>query len=204
MTNPPQSSDDPLPGPGGEREDRTAGSAPQPQPHGAPGGPPGYGPPPQQGYGPPPQQGYGQPPGYGAPPQPGYGPPPQPGYGPPYGQPPQYGPPYGQPSPGAGRTLSVGLIAAVTAGIVALIALVVVLSLTLSSRVLDPAAVERDVAGQFEEREGVAIDLTCGDDMKVDAGATYECSGTTADGEDVTLQIRIDDEDAATYTWSEP
>ena len=40
--------------------------------------------------------------------------------------------------------------------------------------------------------------------MTVDAGATYECTGTTADGEDVTLQIPITDEDSAAYTWTEP
>ena len=32
------------------------------------------------------------------------------------------------------------------------------------------AAVERDVAEQFEEREGVAIDLTCDEEMRVETG----------------------------------
>ena len=66
--------------------------------------------------------------------------------------------------------------------------------LALQSTVLDPAAVERDVAAQFEQREGVAIELHCADDMEVKKGATYECTGTTADGESVTLQIAITDE----------
>jgi hypothetical protein len=85
-----------------------------------------------------------------------------------------------------------------------LIALVVVLVMSLQSTVLDPAAVERDVAAQFQEREGVAVDLDCADDMEVVKGATYECSGTTADGESVTLRIAITDEDSAAYTWTEP
>src|ERR687894_2425211 len=93
----------------------------------------------------------------------------------------------------------VGLIAAVTAVILLVIAGVVVGVMTLQSRVLDPAAVERDVAAQFEEREGVAIDLSCDDEMTVEPGTTYECTGTTDDGEDVTLEIRIEDEDSATY-----
>jgi hypothetical protein len=92
----------------------------------------------------------------------------------------------------------------VTAGLLVLIAGAVVLALSLSSTVLDRNAVERDVAAQFEEREGVAIDLDCAEEMKVESGATYECTGTTADGEDVALRIAITDEDTAAYTWTEP
>jgi hypothetical protein len=40
--------------------------------------------------------------------------------------------------------------------------------------------------------------------MKVESGATYQCTGTTADGEDVLLHIAITDEDSAAYTWTEP
>jgi hypothetical protein len=76
--------------------------------------------------------------------------------------------------------------------------------LSLQSTVLDPTAVERDVAAQFEEREGVAVELSCPGEMTVESGSSYECTGTTADGEDVTLQIRIEDEDSAAYTWTEP
>jgi hypothetical protein len=172
--------------------------------YGQPGhGQPGYG---QPGYG---QPGYGQP-GYG---QPGYG---QPGYGQPptgqqYGAPGQpYGPPYpgaplhGAPQHGAPPKSKAGLIAAVTAIVLALIAGAVVLIMSLQSTVLDPAAVERDVAAQFEERHGVAIDLSCAEEMEVDQGASYECTGVTADDEDVTLRITITDEETAAYTWTEP
>jgi hypothetical protein len=75
--------------------------------------------------------------------------------------------------------------------------------MSLQSTVLDPAAVERDVAAQFQEREGVAIELDCADDMEVAADATYECTGTTADGESVKLRIAVTDEDSAAYTWTE-
>jgi hypothetical protein len=72
----------------------------------------------------------------------------------------------------------------------------------LSATILDRAAVERDVAAQFEEREGVALDLTCDQRMIVRPGADYECDGTTADGEDVEIRIEIRDEDGG-YTWAE-
>jgi len=193
--------------------------APTPQPtYGAP--TPAYGQNPPYGQAQPGQ--YGQPP-YGQP-QPGqYG---QPAYGQPqpygqaqpgpygYGQPqpqPQYGtPPYGAPGQqfgqqaGPAEKSKVGLIALVTGGLLVVIALVVVLVMSLQSTVLDPAAVERDVAAQFQEREGVAVDLDCADDMEVVEGATYECTGTTADGESVTLRIAISDADSAVYTWTEP
>ena len=90
-----------------------------------------------------------------------------------------------------------------TGVLLVLIAAVVVLVMTLQSTVLDPAAVERDVAAQFQEREGVAIDLDCPDRMDVVQGATYECTGTTADGESVTLRIAITDANSAAYTWTE-
>ena len=79
---------------------------------------------------------------------------------------------------------------------------IVVLSLTLGGKVLNRAAVQRDVAQQFEQHEGVAIQLTCVRTMKLVEGATYPCQGTTADGDNLTVQIRITDADKADYTWS--
>jgi hypothetical protein len=178
----------------------------------APGGsggtpPPGYGPPQgQPGYGPP-QPGYGPPQG-----QPGYGPRPygQPYGGQPYGQPgygvPPYGqPPYGQPSPGDGTgsrkshlRLYLGL-----ATLAGLLVLAVVLARLLGDTVLDRGAVERDVAEQFQDTYGVAVDLSCPAEMTVESGAVYECTGTTAEGEDITLEIRITDVVRAEYSWKE-
>jgi Domain of unknown function (DUF4333) len=190
----------PAPAPYGQPGTGQPGAG-QPQPYGRPTPGPGYGPPPPQ-YGQPaaqPWQGYGQPP-YG---QPGYGQPPyaqppyaQPGYGPQYGMP---GQPYGPP-----RKSKAGLIAGLTGLALLLVLGVVVAVVALQSTVLDPAAVERDVAAQFEQREGVAIDLSCPEDMEVEQGESYPCGGVTADGEEVTLQITITDEDTAAYTWTEP
>lgn len=166
-------------------------------------------PPGVQPYGPAAAQ-YGQQPGtgaagqerpYGAP-QP-YGRP-QP-YGPQF-PPPQYGPP-GSFAPGSGATrpkksrlrLLLGL-----AALALLLVIAMVLADALGPTVLDRAAVERDVAVQFEERHGVAIDLTCDEQMLLETGGTYECTGVTADRERVTLQIEVTDENFATYTWTEP
>jgi hypothetical protein len=170
----------------------------------APGQPWGQDPP----YGSPPpryaQDPYGQPPPYGRPAP--YGPPPQYGQQPPYG-PPQY-PGYGVPGqfgppPPAPRS-RVGLIAVLTGVALLVVAAVAVLVMTLQSTVLDAASAERDVAAQFEQREGVSIDLDCPSDMKVEAGASYTCTGTTADGESVTLRLSITDPRTAAYTWTEP
>ncbi len=96
-----------------------------------------------------------------------------------------------------------GLVAALVALVVAA-GVAVLLFVLLSYEQLDPGAVEREVAAQFQDREAVPIDLSCPADMRVEQDATYECTGTTEDGEDVTLQITITDEDTAAYTWTEP
>jgi hypothetical protein len=162
-------------------------------------------------------------PGYG--PTPPYGPPAQPYGSQPYGDQPygrrpdagqQYGgplyagQPYGAPGqpfgppPGPQPKSRVGLIAILTAVALLVIAAVVVLVRAQQATVLDASSAERDVAAQFEQREGVAVDLTCPDDMKIRAGATYECRGKTADGESVTLRLTITDVKSTAYSWAEP
>ncbi len=162
---------------------------PSPGPHGGP--PPRYQPPPGGPYGPP----------WGGQPAPG-----QPPYrvgSPQYGQPqygqPQYGQPqYGQPPRRSRRGLVAGIVVPAVLLLVA-----VVLARLFADTVLDPERVESDVAAQFEQIEGVAIVLTCDDEMQVEQGADYECTGTTADGEEVTLRIVNTDETDASYTWEE-
>jgi len=124
----------------------------------------------------------------------------QPQYGQPqHGQPWQQSP-YGPPAPQ--RRSRRGLVAGIVVPAVLLL-VAVVLARVFADTVLDTSAVEDDVAAQFEEIEGVAIDLTCDDEMQVEQGADYECTGTTADGEEVTLRIVITDETDASYTWEE-
>ena len=210
MTTPPQGEHEQHPD--GQPADDRAGAWPDDDPHAtrpAPAWePPRPGPGSEYGQGAPPAGTpfYG-PPGSAVPQQ--YG---QPQYGPPQYPAPQYGqqgqfghpaygpPPYGPPA----RKSRAGVIAAVVGGVLLLAAVVVALVLTQQTTVLDRAAVERDVAAQFEEREGVALDLECAEEMTVDEGATYACTGTTDQGEDVTLRIAITDEQEAAYTWGAP
>lgn len=109
-----------------------------------------------------------------------------------------YGSGYPSAPPKKSRTpLWIGL------GVLLLLAAVaVVLFLTLSKEILDPASVQTDVAAQFEDQEGVSIELNCPADMEVVVGNTYECTGTTADSEEVTLVIEISAENGD-YTWQE-
>ena len=73
-----------------------------------------------------------------------------------------------------------------------------------SPTVLDPAAVERDVAAQFEEREGVAIELSCADEMTVERRdlRVHRHHGRRRGRSP--CRSRIADEDSAAYTWTEP
>jgi hypothetical protein len=114
-------------------------------------------------------------------------------------------PPSVQEEDTSARKPSARVVAAGAGAVLLLLAvLVVVLAMTLGSTVLDRAAVERDVAAQFEELEGVAVDLNCPDEMRTESGAEYTCTGRTAEGEEVTLVIAITDPPAdAKYTWTE-
>jgi hypothetical protein len=160
-------------------------------PYGRPPGPSGYGPP---GYGQQPYPSYAQPalgPGPAQQPAP-------PAQGP-YGPPPPWQP--GTPAAPPDRTRK-RLIRALELVGLAIAVGVATLVYVLSSTVLDRAAVESAVSTQFEEREGVALDLECDERMIVEPGKDYECEGTTADGEDVQIVISVTDENGA-YTWAE-
>ncbi len=145
-------------------------------------------------YGPPGPYGgqYGQQPGqYGAPGQFGQ----QPGQ---FGQPGGYGQPYGQPAPP--RKSRTGPLIG-TALAVVVIGAAIVLALLLGQNVLDADRAESDIAEQFTQTFGVGIEVSCDEEMVVEDGATYECTGTTEDGEDVTIDVAITDEESAAYTW---
>jgi len=198
MTNPPEGRD--VPGGGEPATERPVWTTEPVQPYRQPTAPQPA--PPQYAA---PQYG---PPQYGAP---QYGPP---QYGPPpYGPPPSaYGPgawPYGPPTGAPPRKSRRGLFA-VLAGVLVLVIggavlLVALLDPTLlGGTVLDAGAVERDVAAQFQQRAGVAVQLNCPSDMTVDKGAVYTCTGTTAQGENIRLKITVTDATTAAYTWTEP
>ena len=159
--------------------------------------PPAYG---QPGYGQPgyQQPGYGQP-GYGQPgyQQPGYG---QPGYGQPgYGQPGWSGP---VPAPKKSRTpLIAGIVALVVVVVVALL-LILPTPIGLGKTLFDNQAMAADIATQYQNEFGIGIDVTCPAGEEVRAGSTFSCTGKTADGDDVTLAIKVTN-GSGDYTWSE-
>lgn len=68
-------------------------------------------------------------------------------------------------------------------------------------RGLDRAAVEREVAAEFEARDGVGLDLECPEGMVVASGEVHVCDGTTSDGEQVTVGIQISDDLDGSYEW---
>ncbi len=85
---------------------------------------------------------------------------------------------------------------------VALVVAVVALVRAVGPGELDPAAVERDVAARFEEREGVALDLHCPDDMPRESGGVFLCRGSTAEGGRLVVEIQIaDPTDDVAYHW---
>jgi hypothetical protein len=84
---------------------------------------------------------------------------------------------------------------------VVIIGVAIALALLLGQDVLDAGRAESDIAEQFTETFGVGVEVSCDQEMVVENGATYECSGTTDDGEDVTIEVAITDEDSAAFTW---
>ena len=137
------------------------------------------------------------PPSYGA--QPGYGAPQQSGYPGQQGPGQGYGSGYPSAPPKKSKTV---LWVAVGAAVIVAAVVFVLVRFVLVTEILDPAKVQEDVAAQFEDQEGVSIELNCPSDMVVEVGRTYECTGTTADSEDVTLVIEISAENGD-YTWQE-
>jgi hypothetical protein len=141
-------------------------------------------------------------------PPPRYGPP---SSGPPSSGPPSSGPPFSGPSapgeeqpapPRSRRPLLLAGIGLVVAAAAAVVALTLLDPAPFGGTVLDRGAVERDVAGQFQQREGVAVTLTCPQQMEVRTGGSYRCTGTTATGERVPIRIVVTDASRAAYSWS--
>ena len=71
---------------------------------------------------------------------------------------------------------------------------------------LDSGSVEREVAAEYEERIGVAVEVRCPDEMPVASGEVYACEGTRTDGAVIYVEIQIADpgEDADYRWWTPP
>jgi hypothetical protein len=126
---------------------------------------------------------------------------------PPEHRPSPYGPPVSldeEPArpPRSHRRLLLAGIALVVVAAAAVVALAVLDPTLFGGTVLDRGAVERDVAGQFQQREGVAVTLSCPEEMALVAGGSYRCTGTTATGERVPIRIVVTDAARAGYSWT--
>ena len=106
--------------------------------------------------------------------------PPSPQYGPP-------APPYGAPAPGFGqppapRRRTGAIVGAVVAAVLLLGGLAVGALLLFGTRTLNTTEAEREVARVTEEQAGVApTDISCPEDIKAQAGATFSCSASLED-----------------------
>lgn len=71
---------------------------------------------------------------------------------------------------------------------------------------LDAATVEREVATEYEGRTGVAVEVSCPEEMPSNSGEVYACEGARADGDVVSIEIQIADpgEDSDYRWWTPP
>ena len=71
---------------------------------------------------------------------------------------------------------------------------------------LERTTVEREVAAEYEERIGAAVEVRCPDEMPVASGEVYACEGTRTDGAVIYVEIQIADpgEDADYRWWTPP
>ena len=134
-----------------------------------------------------PSDGYGQQPGYD---QARYG-----GYD-------QNQPAYGQPawsSPAPPKSGGNARIIILVAGVVAVLVVAgVVLALTkFNKKVFDSAALNKDIATQYNDRFGEKIEVDCPKNTQVKKGASFTCDIA---GRDNTIEVKITSDDGD-YTW---
>lgn len=98
-----------------------------------------------------------------------------------------------------------GLVLALAVAAVLAVGLVLLVVRELP-RGLDPAAVEREVAAEYEERTGVAVEVRCPEEMPENSGEVQPCEGARPDGEVVYIEIQIADpgEDVDYHWWTPP
>ncbi len=95
-----------------------------------------------------------------------------------------------------GRIVAYGVLA------LCLVALVVLaLGRVWGTTLLDPRAVERDVAEQFEQRYAVDVEVDCPAEMEVEVGRDHRCDAETGARERLTVVITVTDDDPPAYTW---
>ena len=70
---------------------------------------------------------------------------------------------------------------------------------------LDSTSVEREVAVEYEQRTGDAVEVRCPEDMPKASGEVYACDGTRTDDGVIYIEIQIADPGSdPDYRWWTP
>jgi hypothetical protein len=122
-------------------------------------------------------------------------------------QPPSYGPsgqpaaPFGPPPAGVGgpqaprRRRTGAVVGGIVAAVLAVVGLGVAALFLFGSKVLDTAEAEREIARITEEQAGLAAtDVSCPDDVPLEAGTTTTCTGTL-DGQPISFTVEQTDDE---------
>lgn len=129
---------------------------------------------------------------------PGYPPQPQ---TPPYGPSGQPAAPFGPPPAGSGapqpprRRRTGAVVGGIVAAVLAIVGLGVAALFLFGTKLLDTAEAEREIARITEEQAGLAAsDVSCPDDVPLQAGTTTTCTGTL-DGQPISFTVEQTDDE---------
>jgi hypothetical protein len=106
--------------------------------------------------------------------------------------------PYAEQADGATprrRRPVVGLVALALVVLLAVgIGAAILLSRAAGRSQLDMATVESEIASRLSDRSGVATTVDCPDSVAIEAGTTFTCTATAADGSTATVVVHQDDD----------
>lgn len=84
----------------------------------------------------------------------------------------------------------VALVVVLVAGVGAAL----LLSRTAGRSQLDMATVESEIAARLADRTGLSTTVDCPDEVAIEAGTTFTCTATSADGSTATVVVHQDDD----------
>jgi hypothetical protein len=94
-----------------------------------------------------------------------------------------------------GRGPAVWLVAlALVVVLVAGVAAALLLSRAAGRSQLDMATVEGEIAARIADRTGISTTVDCPDEVAIEAGTTFTCTATSADGSTATVVVHQDDD----------
>lgn len=103
--------------------------------------------------------------------------------------------------PGSAKTGKGMAIAGVVLGVVGLVAITVLIIVASMTTQIDTQGLERELEEQIEERTSTPIaSVDCPDDVEVEAGGTFECTGTAESGATFTISV-VQTDDQGNVRW---